>query len=240
MPPISLGGLTHWPNSSSRAEPSMIMPLPKTSCACATVPFSPGTTRCFSNPKALHNHSIAAFASRYRIAGMTVDTVFWGLLGILSSSAGIRALGRLNIDLGQRRSAGSLPWLQPLFDHIQEALPDRIPFRGGESAERPVREQHGKPAHRGPRQVFRAWPTLGGQHAGVDEPVECGAQQLKGIEAAIPGLGRNWFAARFVGDREGGVEQSRFFLGKAQVSGANRSQARASGVGGTGSTGQPG
>src|SRR5438874_4808980 len=86
MPPVSRGGLTHRPNSSSRAEPSMIIPLPKLSCACATVPFSPGTTRCFSNPKALHSHSIAAFASRYRIAGMTVDTVFLGLLGILSSS----------------------------------------------------------------------------------------------------------------------------------------------------------
>src|SRR6476646_10705095 len=129
MPPVSRGGLTHRPNSSSRAEPSMIIPLPKLSCACATVPFSPGTTRCFSNPKALHNHSIAAFASRYRIAGMTVDTVFLGLHHLLLR--GIRALGRLNIDLGQRRSAGSLPWLQPLFDHIQEALPDRIPFRGG-------------------------------------------------------------------------------------------------------------
>jgi hypothetical protein len=87
----SLGGLTQRPNSSSRAEPSMIMPLPKVSCACATVPFSPGTTRCFSNPKALHSHSIAAFASRYRIAGMTVDTVFLGMLGILSSSAANRS-----------------------------------------------------------------------------------------------------------------------------------------------------
>ena len=54
----------------------MIMPLPKTSWACAMLPFSPGTTRCALNPKALHSHSIAADASRYRMPGMTVDVVF--------------------------------------------------------------------------------------------------------------------------------------------------------------------
>jgi hypothetical protein len=149
-------------------------------------------------------------------------------------------------DDGRRRgvesseSVRALALLQSLFDHIQQALPDRIPFRPSESAERSLREQHGQPAHRGPRQVFRAWATLAGQHAGIDEPVERGAKQLKGVEAAIPGFGRNRFAARFIRDREGGVEQSRFFLGKPQVSGPYRSQARPGGVGGTGSTGQLG
>jgi hypothetical protein len=56
--------LDECPQASSRAEPSMIMPLPRTSCACAMVPASPGTTRCFSNPKARQSHSIAAAASR--------------------------------------------------------------------------------------------------------------------------------------------------------------------------------
>jgi hypothetical protein len=134
---------------------------------------------------------------------------------------------------GRRQPAGKLPRLQPLFDHIQQALPDEIPFRGSEPAKRPLCEQHGQPAHRGPRQVFRTWATLGRQHTGFDEPVERRAQQLKGIEPAISGLSRNGSAARFIGDREGGMEQSRFFLCKPQVSGANRSQARTSEVGGT-------
>src|SRR5215469_16764567 len=37
------------------------------------VPFSPGTTKCFSNPKAWQSHSSAAGAFRYRIAGIMVD-----------------------------------------------------------------------------------------------------------------------------------------------------------------------
>src|ERR1700730_2121708 len=152
MPPISLGGLTHWPNSSSRADPSMIMPLPKASYACATVPFSPGTTRCFSNPKALHSHSIAAFASRYRIAGTTVDIVFLGLLGILPPQGESERLVGSTSTSGQRHPAGKLPGLQALFDHIQQALSDGIPFRGRQSAKWPVRKQHGQPAHRGPGQ----------------------------------------------------------------------------------------
>src|SRR5689334_22051085 len=150
MPPVSLGGLTHWPNSSSRAEPSMIMPLPKVSCACATAPFSPGMTRCFSNPKALHSHSIAAFASRYRIAGTTVDIVFLGLLGILPPPGESERLVGSTSTSGQRQPAGKLPGLQALFDHIQQALSDGIPLCGSKPAKRPLCEQHGQPAHRGP------------------------------------------------------------------------------------------
>ena len=74
-------------------------------------------------------------------------------------------------DDGRRRgvesseSVRALALLQSLFDHIQQALPDRIPFRPSESAERSLREQHGQPAHRGPRQVFRAWATQDWFHA---------------------------------------------------------------------------
>ena len=64
VPAISSGCAMSLPNSDSTTEPSMIMPLPKSSCACAIVLFGPGTTRCFRNPNALHNHSIAAGALR--------------------------------------------------------------------------------------------------------------------------------------------------------------------------------
>ena len=37
------------------------------------VPFSPGTTKCFSNPNAWQSHSIAAGAFRYLMAGIIVD-----------------------------------------------------------------------------------------------------------------------------------------------------------------------
>src|SRR5215475_3100889 len=63
------------PNSLSLMEPSMNMPLPKLSCAWAMVLFSPGTTRCFSKPKALQSQSIAAGALRYRKPGMMVEPV---------------------------------------------------------------------------------------------------------------------------------------------------------------------
>jgi hypothetical protein len=80
----------------------MIMPLPKASWACATVPFSPGTTRCFSNPKALHNQSIAAAASRYRIAGMTVEIVFLAPPAMMTPSEAVN-LSMGNTD--QRRAS---------------------------------------------------------------------------------------------------------------------------------------
>ena len=63
--------------------------------------------------------------------------------------------------------------LQPLFDHIQQALPDGISLRGGEPAKRPVGQQYGQPAHCGPGQVFRACATLEGQRADFDKPVKC-------------------------------------------------------------------
>jgi ABC transporter len=41
--------------------------------------------------------------------GITVDTVFLGLLGILPSAAGIRALGRLSIDFGSTPARRKTP-----------------------------------------------------------------------------------------------------------------------------------
>ena len=41
--------------------------------------------------------------------GTTVDTVFLGLLGILPSAAGIRALGRLSIDFGSTPARRKTP-----------------------------------------------------------------------------------------------------------------------------------
>ena len=69
----------------------MIMPGPKRSCACATVLFSPGTTNCFSKPKALFSHSIASGASRSG-SGEDVGDADLGLVwhGTLHSLDGIR------------------------------------------------------------------------------------------------------------------------------------------------------
>jgi hypothetical protein len=48
------------------------------------VPFSPGTTNCFSNPNAWQSHSIAAGAFRYRMAGIIVDGP--SLIGVVISN----------------------------------------------------------------------------------------------------------------------------------------------------------
>jgi hypothetical protein len=66
----------------SRTEPNIIIPLPHVSWAWAMVPFSPGTTKCFSNPNAWQSHSIAAGAFRYRIAGIIVAGPFFDWLDI--------------------------------------------------------------------------------------------------------------------------------------------------------------
>ena len=63
----------------ARAEPSIIIPFPKTSCAWTIVPSSPGTTRCFSNPNASQSHAMAAAASLYRMVGITVEAVVFAL-----------------------------------------------------------------------------------------------------------------------------------------------------------------
>ena len=78
-----------------------------------------------------------------------------------------------------------------------------------------------------------SWATLGRQRAGSDEPVKRRAQQFKGIEPAIPGLGRIRLDRACISDREGGAEQSRLFLRKAQIGGPYRTQARTSEGGGT-------
>ena len=66
-------------NSLARAEPSITIPFPKTSCAWTIVPSSPGTTRCFSNPNASQSHAMAAAASLYRMVGITVAAVVFAL-----------------------------------------------------------------------------------------------------------------------------------------------------------------
>ena len=58
------------PYSLSFTEPTMIIPLPSTNSAWAMVLSFPGTTKCFSKPKARHSHSMAAGASRYIRHGM--------------------------------------------------------------------------------------------------------------------------------------------------------------------------
>ena len=54
---------------------------------------------------------LSAGGSRIRTLGpgITVDTVFLGLLGILPSAAGIRALGRLSIDFGSTPARRKTP-----------------------------------------------------------------------------------------------------------------------------------
>src|SRR5438270_5851261 len=61
----------------STTEPNITIPLPKVSCACATVPSGLAYTACFSKPNARQSQSIAAGASRYRNAGITVDLEFF-------------------------------------------------------------------------------------------------------------------------------------------------------------------
>jgi hypothetical protein len=60
-------------------------PVAEAELACTMVLPSPGTTRCFSNPKVWHNHSIAAGALRYRRHGITVALVFFARLDMIIS-----------------------------------------------------------------------------------------------------------------------------------------------------------
>ena len=92
------GGFWSLPKSSSPAEPSMIMPFPKTSCAWTIVPFWAGTTRCSSKPKAWHSQSMTPRASLYLIVGITVAVVLLALSVMLLSSDRVRielTMGRL-------------------------------------------------------------------------------------------------------------------------------------------------
>jgi hypothetical protein len=84
----------------------------------AQMPLAPGDApRIRTSPRSLVRTRFTAGGSRIRTLGpgITVDTVFLGLLGILPSAAGIRALGGLSIDFGstparQKTSAATAPF----------------------------------------------------------------------------------------------------------------------------------
>src|SRR5580658_2524573 len=91
-PPTSGGLLNRLPYSSTRAEPSITIPPPSVSSACITVPSLPSYTACFSNPKAAHSHSMAAFASRYRCPNATILPAFVPAPVVVSISTSMRSI----------------------------------------------------------------------------------------------------------------------------------------------------
>src|ERR1700720_4838773 len=60
--------------------------------------------------------------------GITVDTVFLGLLGILPSAAGIRALGRLSIDFGSTPARRKTPVVTAPFRPYPASVARWHPF----------------------------------------------------------------------------------------------------------------
>src|SRR5439155_15183761 len=82
------------------------------------------------------------------------------------------------------QTAGSL---KPSFHHVQQALPNSMRLRSSEPVQWPCDHEQGEPVHGRPCQVFRPGSALRGKDSRGDEPIQRGAQKLKGVESRLPG-----------------------------------------------------
>jgi SAM-dependent methyltransferase len=122
---------------------------------------------------------------------------------------------------GDARSA------QPCADEGEGEFLEVMPGGIGDVAQGSWAGEHGQPVHGGPDRVLDAVTALPGEHAGVDQFVEHGAQLAQG-RAVPPGpVVRNAIGVLLRQGERGG-EQPRFLAGELQVGHADRAQPKTS------------